>query len=51
MAAGDGVEVAAEGAKKLYNAVSDGKPRKEREELIVDQTAEDDQWLPWAIWD
>lgn len=40
------MEVAAEGAKKLYNAVSDSKPRKEREELIVNQTADDDQWLP-----
>lgn len=46
IAAGDGVEVVAEGAKKLYNTVSDGKPRKEREEIILDQTAVDDQWLP-----
>lgn len=50
-AAGDGVEVVAEGAKKLYNTVSDGKPRKEREEIILDQTVVDDQWLPWAIRD
>lgn len=46
IAAGDGVEVVAEGAKKLYHTVSDDKPRKEREEIIADQTVVDDQWLP-----
>ncbi|XP_054261456.1 apolipoprotein D-like [Macrosteles quadrilineatus] len=40
---GDGVEVVAEGAKKLYGAVSSSK---DREELIEHQERNQQEWLP-----
>lgn len=45
---GDGVEVAAEGAKKVYNVVAKKNDRGDaREEIIEDQTlTKDAEWLP-----
>lgn len=45
---GDGVEVAAEGAKKLYNAVSSNEKRSyhDREEIIEEQDTGAAEWLP-----
>lgn len=43
---GDGVEVVANGAKKLYETVSSDDKRKTREELIEDQNTGAAEWLP-----
>lgn len=45
---GDGVEVVAEGAKKLYNTVSSDEKRssRDREEIIEEQDTGAAEWLP-----
>ncbi|XP_046681846.1 apolipoprotein D-like [Homalodisca vitripennis] len=43
---GDGVEVVAEGAKKIYNTVASDEKRSTREEIIENQDAADVEWLP-----
>lgn len=43
---GDGIEFAAEGAKKVYNAVADDSRQNRREEIIVNQNNGETEWLP-----
>lgn len=44
---GDGIEIAAEGAKKVYNAVKDDDRRENRrEEIISNQNTGETEWLP-----
>lgn len=43
---GDGIEIAAEGAKKVYNTVADDDRRDRREEIIRNQDTGDTEWLP-----
>lgn len=44
---GDGIEVAAEGAKKVYNAVTDEERRgSRREDIVINQNTGETEWLP-----
>lgn len=44
---GDGIEIAAEGAKKVYNAVADDDIRENRrEEIVRNQNTGETEWLP-----
>lgn len=44
---GDGIEIAAEGAKKVYNVVTDDDGRESRrEEIVRNQNTGETEWLP-----